>query len=284
MIKWFIEKHMFSEYEEKLISIIRDKGMSVVLYEDTEPNNVIVKSNLLEDDIVIFHCSLQDGSKVLRTPVYPGVWLTKENYECYKWMGYYGDNLLNSEYLMMGLNDVIRNKHKLKDFGTDKIFIRPSDGLKTFPGQVITLNNLEEDISVLSKCYGGISMETLIIVAPDKSSLMKDECRFVVVNGEVITGARYMDAQRRKDWTAIWDNTCSDLGATVFAQNMTNLYQPDTAFTLDVCRLSNGEYKVIEINSFNCASLYGSDLEKVVTSVSKAAIKEHQDIWGDYKK
>ena len=54
-------------------------------------------------------------------------------------------------------------------------------------------------------------------------------------------------------------------------------WQPDKAYTLDVCK-SNGEYFMLEANSFSCSGLYKCPPEPIVKSVSEAALKE----WKEY--
>lgn len=279
-IYWFIEKYVFSEYEDKLSKQIENLGMNSYLYDgDDEPKDLIKKHKLSEKDIVIFHSSIQDGLKVSRLPVYPGVWFTKDNYHSYKWLGMYGNDLLNSKYLMIGLNDVVRQKNILSGFGTKYLFIRPSDGMKTFPGQLINLDDLENEINTLTQCYGGIDMSTLVFISGNKDYEMENEYRFVIIDGEVISGAEYMNKENRKKWEAIWNKKCYNQEAINFAKRMVDKYQPDKAFTLDICKLSDGRYKVIEVNSFNCASLYGCDLENVVLAATNLAIDEHRDFW-----
>ena len=89
----------------------------------------------------------------------------------------------------------------------------------------------------------------------------------------------YIDDNNRKEWSAYWDKQCEDELATEFAKNMIPLYQPDKAYTLDVCKVKAGGYKLIEINSFFCASWYGNDLTKIVKAVNELCIDEYNDVY-----
>ena len=280
-VNWIIEKYIFEEYEDRLANAIKNSGMNVIFYDDIKHNNNIsdfIKNKFNSiDDIVIYHGSLQHGRRVCNIPVYPGIYLTLDNYECYKYYGYFGDNLLNSNYLMMGLNDVLRNKDRIFDtLKTDSIFIRPSDGFKSFPGQTLPKENFEFEFEVLTKSYGGLDDDILVVISPIKN--IEEEYRFIAVDGKVVSGSLYMDRNNRKEWSAYYDKLCKDQDAFDFADKMAKIYQPDKAYTIDVCKLSNGEYKMIELNSFCCGSMYGNDYDKVVNAINRVCIDDFDDL------
>jgi hypothetical protein len=290
-VKWIIDKYIFEEYEDKLATAIKNSGSDVYFYD--EMKNLTFKEfldkNFTEKDIVVYHGSLQHGRTISHMPIYPATFMTIDNYECYKYYGYFGDNLLNSEYLMMGLNDVIRNKYFLQyslipanqistiPYDKLKLFIRPSNGYKSFAGQLVSLENLESDINVLSQSYGGIDNDTLVLLSNAQSIL--EEYRFITIDGEVVSGALYMDEKNMGTHKPYFDKECNDLVAFEFARKMTKIYQPDKAYTIDVCKTSEDEYKLLEINSFNCASMYGCNYDKVVEATNKLAIKEYEELF-----
>ena len=103
-INQVIDKYLFDEYEDRLTTAIKNSGAVVHFYDDLcdKQFKEWVTDKFTEKDIVIFHGSLQHGKQLSHLPIYPGVFMTIDNYECYKYYGYYGDNLLNSNYMMMG--------------------------------------------------------------------------------------------------------------------------------------------------------------------------------------
>lgn len=277
-INYVIERYLFTEYEEKLAEAAVRSGAKVYFYDELfcDPNFVDwVKKTIPVDSIVIFHGSLQHGKKMAHLPYYPGVFLTLENFECYNYYGYFGDYLLNSNYRMMGLNDVLRNKDKL--FNCGQIFIRPSGGDKSFPGQTLSHDNFEHEFNLLINSYSGLDMNTLVVIADAQP--IREEYRFIVIDGEVISGATYFDESNVGTLKPHYDKLCDDLGAWRFATKMSKIYQPDKAYTIDVCKDAYREYKLLEINSFNCASMYGCDYDKVVEASNKLAIKEYNDLF-----
>ena len=292
-INWVIDKYLFDEYEDRLSTAIQNSGANVYFYDDIcgKTFKEWILEKFTQDDIVVFHGSLQHGRQLTQLPIYPGVFMTIDNYECYKYYGYYGEKLLNSEYLMMGLNDVVRNKYMIQklvpSFGfgergnQSNIFIRPSNGYKTFAGQVISIEQLEKEIDILMKSYGGVDPETLILLS--KQQEINEEYRFIVVDGNVITGSLYMDNYNRKTLKPYYDKPVDEMSeAFKFAKLVANVHQPDKAFTIDICSVDYGDYKlfkILEINSFNCASMYGAEYEKIVNSINQLAINQYNDIW-----
>ena len=289
-INWIIDKYLFDEYEERLATAIKNSGSNVYFYDDIcgKSFKEWISDKFTENDIVVFHGSLQHGKQLTHLPIYPGVFMTIDNYECYKYYGYYGDNLLNSKYMMMGLNDVVRRKQDIYfrlieprgrpiDSSELKIFIRPSNGYKSFAGQTMTYFTIEQEIDVLLKSYGGVDPETLVLLS--KIQEIEEEYRFAVIDGEVITGSLYMDKNNMETYKAYYDRPINSGQAFDFAVRMSKLHTPDKAFTIDICKTKNGEYKLLEINSFNCASMYGADYDKIVKATNDLAIKEHEGLF-----
>lgn len=280
-VKWVIDKNMFEDYEDRLVEAIKKSGAEVHFYDDQK--NIPVDSFLRKNfdnmnDIVIFHGSLQHGRSVLKSPYYPGVYLELANYECYKYYGFFGEYLLNSNYMMMGLNDVLRNKNRIFGrFGTESIFIRPSNGYKSFPGQLLPYTNFDQEFDIMTKSYGGLDMDVLSVVSPAVD--IDEEYRFIVVDGKVVSGSLYMDNDNRKSWSAYYDRYCGDEMAWRFAEEMAKIYQPDKAFTVDVCKLPSGEYKLIELNSFCCGSMYGNDYYEVAKAVNECCRADFEDVF-----
>lgn len=271
-VKWIIDKDMFEDYENKLVDSIKNSGSDVYFYDDQKRTNIFsFLKKFDENDIIIFHGSLQHGIRLNTTKYYPGIYLTLENYECSKYYGYFGNYLLNSNYIMMGLNDILRNKEKIFNWvKTDSIFIRPSNGYKSFPGQLLPSKNFEYEFNVMVNSYGGLDKDNLCVISPFIE--IDKEYRFIVIDGKVISGSLYMDKINRESWLAYYNRLCEDKEAFKFAENMVELYKPDKMYTIDICVLPSGEYKLIEINSFCCASMYGNDYDKIVDAVNKCCI------------
>ncbi len=151
-------------------------------------------------------------------------------------------------------------------FGIGDIFIRPNSGFKTFTGQVIRAEEWDYDINGLDKT-SSVMPETLCFVAGSKDIL--GEFRFVIADGEVITGCEYRWDNKldiRKDYP----QECMDLAEKVAKHE----WQVDRCYTVDVCLTDKGP-KVVEINSFSSAGLYSCDMDIIVKKISKSAHNEY---------
>jgi hypothetical protein len=285
-VNWLIQKDVFPEYESQLISTINSDELSVAHLIEFNPVFNHVKdiiSDFTEDDILMFHGTIQLGRRLLKENLYPCVYLTLDNYECHRYYGVYGDLLLNSDYIMMGLNDVLRNKWKIFEYFEDyNVFLRPNNGFKSFTGQVLPKYNFETEFDTLIQSNGGLDSDQLVMLSSTKD--FDNEYRFIVVGGNVISGCIYLNKQTRRNWEGIYNKpiySSEHPELFKFAQKVAKLYQPDEVFNIDICQLNSGEYKIIEINSFCCGCLYGNDLEKVVLEINKHSIMDYIDVYGE---
>lgn len=288
-IHWLIEKDLFPEYENTLVETIVDSGnIPILLDYDMYDNHVIIKdlNKIPEDQPVIFHGSLQLGRRLNRlSKHYPTIYLTLDNYECYKYYGYYGDKLFNSNYLIMGLNDVRRNHniifdYDFKNLNPYNIFIRPSNGYKSFPGQILTFENFDSDLDTLMKSYGGIDPDQLVVISEDKSKEIKYEYRVVVVDNKPITASKYLDENNIKTYKPYWDKNSDDnIKLYDYVNELIPKYYPDKAYVMDVVEDHNERFKLLEINSFCCASLYGCDISKIVKNINRLVIEDFNDVF-----
>lgn len=292
-ITWVIEKGLFPEYENKLINEIRKSGNYSFIIDDNKHYNEIEFQDMMDEqflasDIVMFYGSLQLGRRMLRNSYYPGIYLTLPNYETYRYYSSFGNELLNSDYIMFPLNDVmrnldiVRNRFPISHDKNHELFIRPTNGFKSFAGQMISIHNFTNEFDLLCKSYGGLSMDDLVILSSSKN--IAEEYRFVIVDGEVITGSIYFDSENIGTHDPHYDKVINLIddkhsGLLEYVNSVKNNYIPDKSFTLDITKLQDGTYKVIEINSFCCASLYGCDLSLVVEAMNKLILSDYNDIY-----
>ena len=276
-VNWIVEKYMFEDYQDVLVDII-SRQHNCLLVDDTSIDfdfEKDIKSQFSEDDCVIFYGSLQRGRQIWRdTNFIPGIFLTIDNYEYYKYYGYYGDELVNSNYVLMGLNDVKRNKFGLFN-SEDYMFIRPSNGYKTFTGQLLPFENFEREFDILCKSYGGVDMNQLVLIAPKQD--VREENRFIIINengeNKVVDGTMYMVDNIETNERII------DIKARNYVEQIVNNYTPDKAFTIDIARMGDGSYKVLEIGSFCCAGWYKMDLDRVVYHINQLCINEYNEYY-----
>ena len=187
-VNWILEKHIF-DYESEIVEVINSfDNSNCYVFDDTDivkfDFDRDIKNIFTEKDVVTFHGSFQRGLQIQRyTNLTPGVFITLDNYECFKYYPYYGDYMLNSDYFFVSLRSLLSTsvKNRVFDaFNTDKIFVRPSNGYKTFTGQLISKDNWDYEIDILTKSYGGLHIDQLVMVSSAKK--VREENRVIVSN------------------------------------------------------------------------------------------------------
>jgi hypothetical protein len=148
-----------------------------------------------------------------------------------------------------------------------KIFVRPVNDGKSFAGMVTTWLELyawEQQLHAID--YEGNSQTTIrpddeIVISEAKE--IQAEYRFFVVDGKVITGSQYKLGDR-----VIYSNMV-DEDVYDYAQKMVNMWSPNRAFALDICR-ANDRFYVLEINAINSAGFYHCDMGKLIHALETA--------------
>jgi len=289
--KWLVEADIFEDNSDKLVEIVKRKGMDIKIlkYIPFDEDLVSRVSEMYDEgDCVIFYGSLNFGRKLKQTTFVPGVYLNEKAFECTSYYPVLNALLLHHyDYMMLPYGDLVNFKERLfKHFG-DKIFIRPNSGFKEFTGMIVEKDKFEDCIELAG--FYDVEPNLLVLISSVENILK--EWRFVIVDGKVISGSLYRDwsapakhakSSPTRDYVlshshSLWEG-CKDDIAWKTAQKAADIYNPDRCWTIDVAMNEIGLYSVLEIGCFSCAGLYGNDLDKVVDAVSEAAIKE----WGEY--
>ena len=194
-----------------------------------------------------------------RAPYIPGAWCDFNNMKCSTYYAYFGKYLLNKQYFMMPVEEVLRRWNSLTASGS--LFIRPDSGTKPFTGYVVR-HDEKHEIQTLIDAVGN---EILVVVAPEKK--ITTEWRFVICDGKVVAGCQYLP----------WESPDYDTHALCLAIEIgRQQWQPDLCYTVDIAEC-DGEMHLLEINSFSCAGLYGCNMESVVRYASEVAEEEWQE-------
>jgi hypothetical protein len=103
-------------------------------------------------------------------------------------------------------------------------------------------------------------------------SKIEAEYRFVISEKKVLTGSQYNE---------------EGIGISVFPEDASKLaeeiansceFNPHSMYIMDICKLKNKEYRLMEIGSVNCAGLYACDLIKFVEKMSELGLKEWKEL------
>jgi len=286
-VKWLIEKDVFNENFDRLSNEIVAQGHSFSVIDYMRFLAGKDDPCCDEDDCVIFYGSLESMSYLQRNKKWvPGGWCNLPNFRCSKYYAYFGEHLLNKNYMILPIGEIVR-RHKFIEnmygiaFPTKafpfllchihiegKIFIRPDSGFKEFAGQVIRAYpfNLKEDLG-----YGEFFNDPSLLVIISSPKKIEREWRLVVCEKKVIAGSQY-----KIDGELEVEKNCPkeviDFGNKVAS----NKWEPDPIYVMDIGQC-NGEVSLIELNAFSTSGLYDCDCAIIVKEANKLAIKEWQE-------
>jgi len=219
---------------------------------------------------VIFYGSLNLGRQMQREKAWvPGVYCNYENLCCMTYFSHWGEYLFNDDYIMLPMMEILRRREFVFDnYGIDdRVFIRPNSGAKTFTGQVIEREKMDRDFSLFSD-YAGKPMDKIIAVISSPKVIEK-EWRIVVVDKKVIAASLYKVNDKLTE-----EEGCPKEAWELAKKIAIEDWQPDIAYTLDICLL-NGKYYLLEANSWSCAGMYKCNVHDVVKAIREAAINEY---------
>lgn len=266
-MKWLLEDTVFEEDIDPLKAEIIRQGMEILeeKYIPFEGGDYCHLSDI--EGPVIFYGSL-NMARHLKKFNFHNVYIfnTVENYECQKYYAYMGQFLLNARrYMMLPFSEL----KKLKNFVFEtvgcngSVFVRPNSVEKGFTGQVLNVDEFEEQYELLGFYDEDVKPESLVVAAyPEK---IAEEFRLVICDMKVISGSQYKAGNRsfRKPGLPV--------EITAFAERVLaeTQYEPDMVWVMDICRTIDGNLAVLEIGGFSCAGLYYCPVQPIVENVSK---------------
>ncbi len=260
---WLIQTNMDGVDTDPLIHEVTHQGMNVIYFRHDSCIDLPLDW-LSSEDCVICYGDINFIRRVKsKSPMIPGGWCNFENMKCSTYYSYFGRYLLNKQYIMMPIGELLRRWTEEKPWAFQVVFVRPNSGAKPFTGHVF-FHDHKRRLESLVKMVGP---ETLVVVAPEKN--ITGEWRYIICEGKVVAGSKYLP-----------EETCASHApslrlATVIASQE---WQPDICYTVDIAE-SEGDVHLLEINSFSCAGFYESNLFCIVDSASLAAVRE----WEEYR-
>jgi hypothetical protein len=275
MTKWLIQKGYDDEQADRFISAINLIGeeYAAVKYipfgNEYKPLNDV---KLKEDDLVLFIGTIQMYKFLHKTTRWKLGWTNFEILKCHVYYDYFGRYLIDPDYRMLPLREVIRRRQELYAFkgGMNRqIFIRPDDNAKSFNGEVVDESKLDEWFRYAT--YNTTDFHSVCVVA--SVATLKAEWRLVIADRKVIAGSRYR-LEGSVEWAPGYPQGVAD-----FAEMIANEveWQPHAVYCMDIADTEKG-YKLIEIGSVNTCGFYECDLRPVVQKMSEIAEREWADL------
>jgi hypothetical protein len=138
-------------------------------------------------------------------------------------------------------------------------FIRPSEDLKHFPGQVIEASECSKwlyDAMSLPPESGTYAMDPDMQVVIAEPKNIQAEWRWFIVDGKIIDGSMYRHNGR------MFKKHEMDQEVINEAQQLADIWLPDSCVVMDTA-LVNFKVKVIEFNCINSSGFYDHDVNKI---------------------
>lgn len=166
-----------------------------------------------------------------------------------------GDHVLNHDAVFGKFGDIIPN--------SEEFFIRPNHDGKEFAGTIKSTNQLKEwqhRIINLKLSDNGTTLSENTEVMCASLKKIYNEYRYFVIDGKVITGSQYKLGKR-----VVYGETDQNIDIAQTFVDMLNK-NIDHPYVIDIALTDDG-YKVIELNTMNCAGFYACDMQKLVTAI-----------------
>jgi hypothetical protein len=276
-VNWLLEKDTFDEGLEPLKNAIKKQGHNYI-----EVGYVPFESGTYDqfedEDCVICYGSLNLMRHLRRIKKWvPGPIMDLPNLECTKYYTYFGKYLINSDYTMMPLNEMLRRRFELLKQFDGQFFVRPSTGFKSFTGQVVNGDKWDEDVEWIKE-WG--SQSEIVVVSSAKN--VSTELRFVVADHKIIAGSQYKLNGELE--VLSWEHVaCGRDYYNCAAEIASDKWEPDRAYTIDIASVVNKDglvsYGLMEINSFSASGMYACDWAAIVKAANEIAVDEWEKAW-----
>ena len=267
---WIVENFVGENGYETLIEEVRKAECECIVLDIR--NHFELRPNLIDLlKCYVFQGSIQMFRKIKSEHplACPLGWMNDNNYLCTSYYPIFQKYLFNDWHMFTTMAGLKENKwHIYRTFGKDTtVHIRPNGGDKTFSGQLIDLQDFDTCFSA-SRCSAKDS--DIAVVSTPKNIL--GEWRFICTDeGEIVTVSSYMYRGKRTYVPSAPE------GATKLCKEILSVgWFPDPIFTVDICEDNDGNFWLMEFNSFTSAGTYGADKAKIVESVNKIAVEQAQ--------
>ena len=271
-VRWLFERGVFEDGNpQRLAQVARTKGMATAERvfvpvgdrdDELRPDKPVP---FADDEPVFVYGSMNLMRSLLRERRWPVLaWYDFPKLRCQSYYAHWGEFLLQQEHAFLPLAEVRRRKDWLfHTFGHHgRVFVRPDDNAKSFPGGVVEASGFERWWELANFYRPG--PDCLAVVA--RPQVIHAEWRLVIGRRKVVAASQY-----RAAGAEVISPACPPEAAS-FAEAVANAgeFDPHPVYVMDVCRTADG-YRLVEIGSVCCASLYACDPERVVEAVAGAA-------------
>lgn len=276
---WVVQNNLYNEYGyKKFLTALDRMGSDYVVVKPVPFSDILlppdfdsmtqnvedVEEPYIDPDQNIIICGAITLGKISQARGWsPGTYVN-ENFDYSKWLEGFGrENLLNGDSVVCRIKDA--------ECEGDSVFLRPTKDTKAFTGTVMTkeffYNWKEKIVAIEETEFSPLHGNTEIMMSSVKK--IHAEYRLFVVDGKIVTGSIYkqgcngISQLNNMNVTMMPDEEVLEM-----AQKMIDKWQPAIAFVIDVAKTDEG-LKIIEINNFNSAGFYSSDVFKIINAIEE---------------
>lgn len=269
--KWLLDDYMIqTSYHGDIRLVLASMGFEYHVEKYVPFSESSATIPYKNDECVVIYGSISFVRQQMKNHRFtPGGYLPEKSMESLGYMPFMEkpELMANYNHVFTTFKDLINRKEFFYDiFNTNKIFIRPNSGFKTFTGLPIHSDEFDFEIRSLQQLKQ-VADDVLILVSNCKK--IAEEYRFFIVNREVITGSQYKLNDELNVKTGY-----SQEAYDVAVQMAKNSWQPDIAYACDV-GIVNGEPKIIELNSFSSSGFYACDIPIIISAIDQVAVMEY---------
>lgn len=263
MMHWLLEKEMFGVRADMMAEAAEGAGHRVSAWDDDWWDNG--RFPVEPGEIVLFHGSLENASRVRAKGWNPGSYCDVEAFTCSNWYPKASDYLLQRDVIFSTVRNfceapretILNGLDPLDPRAPKHVFVRPDSPLKPFSGRVVDVHNVTPEVLDYGFYYEDMDLPIVI----SSQQFVGHEWRFVVVDGRVVAGSEYLPEGRQAAGRV-------DGSVQEYTEELVGLLEsPEDVYVLDVCE-SAGTLRLLELNPFSGADLYGCDPHAVVNAIS----------------
>lgn len=272
-LKWIVQKNLFNErgYDD-FVGTIERMGFEHISVKVVPFSGELIPE-ITETEGVVAYGSTSLIRQAQQRKWNPGVFFNK-NFTYTACNYFWGLHMLNYTSKAVPFSQI-----KIP-LGEER-FIRPNDDLKAFNGAVISGENFAEwQEEVLNAGSTTLGPDTLCVVAPLQDIAV--EYRFFVVDQKIATSSIYKLGNtviaKLVAARVLANRSVTDDDVFTYTQKRIAEWRPADAFVIDVARLHDGSFRIIEINCINSAGFYACDTSKIIQAISDYYEKVKLDV------
>lgn len=255
--KWLLEPEVFNGELDRFSSAISRRGLphAAITFGRSYEEYLNV---FPEEDRVIFVGSWQFAKLLTKHRPH---WLIANEHrlDCTYYYPRLRKFLLNQHYCILPFGEMEHRRDWIMNaVGIGgQVFVRPCSAKKLFTGAVIKEADWDKTVALAS---ARIQPEALVLLARPRK--IKAEWRAIVVNGKVVAGSQYKPDREPGLPPAVQQYAEKVAGSG---------FNPDPAWTLDICKTESDTYHLLEVGAFSCSGFYLADPDAIIDAVTSTA-------------